>query len=122
MWDFPIRTDKVIKEHRPDIVIVDKVKRETLIVDVAVPGDARVGTKELEKMVKYRDLSIEVQRLWEQKKVKVVPIVIGALGTVPAAFRKHLDLLKINDISVAQLQRTEEVLGTATILRRYLGI
>ena len=121
LWDVPIRTDKIIREHRPDIVIVDKVKRETMLVDVAIPGDARVRTKELEKMVKYRDLSIEVQRLWEQKKVKVVPIVIGALGAVPAAFRKHLDQLKINDISVEQLQRTA-VLGTATILRRYLSI
>ena len=99
LWDVPIRTDEVIREHRPDIVIVDKVKRETMIVDVAIPGDARVGTKETEKMVKYRDLSIEVQRPWEQKKVKVVPIVIAALGAVPAAFRKHLDSLKIKDIS-----------------------
>ena len=61
-----------------------------------------------------------MQRLWEQEKVKVVPIVIGALGAVPAAFRKHLDALKIKDISVEQLQRTA-ALGTANILRRYLS-
>ena len=121
LWDFAIRTDKVIKEHRPDIVILNKEKREAMLVDVAIPGDARVVNKELEKKVKYRDLSIEVQRLWELKKVKVVPIVIGALGAVPAAFRKHLSELCITDVSVEQLQRTA-VLGTANILRRYLSI
>ena len=121
LWDFPIRTDKVIKEHRPDIVVIDKLSREGLLVDVAIPGDARVATKEIEKITKYQDLAIEVQRLWELRKVKVVPIVIGALGAVPVAFREHLRSLNISDISVEQLQRTA-ILGTAYILRRYLKV
>ena len=121
MWDFAIRIDKVIKEHRPDIIILDKRKREAMLVDIAIPGDARVTNKELEKKMKYRDLSIEVRRLWELKKVKVVAIAISALGAVPAAIRKHLNELSITDISVEQLQRTA-VLGTASILRRYLSI
>ena len=37
-------------------------------------------------MSKYQDRAIEVQRQWELRKVKVVPIVIGALGAVPVAF------------------------------------
>ena len=121
LWDFSIRTDKVIKEHRPDIVIVDKRKREAMLVDVAIPGDARVASKEIEKISKYQDLAVEVQRLWELRKVKVVPIVIGALGAVPLAFQKHLKSLNVTDISVEQLQRTA-ILGTANILRRYLKV
>ena len=103
LWDFAIRTDQVISHHRPDIVIVDKQSKEAMLVDVAIPGDSRVASKKLEKKIKYQDLAIEVQRLWELKKVKIVPIVIGALGAVPAAFRKHLSDLKINDLSVEQL-------------------
>ena len=95
--------------------------REGLLVYVAIHGDARVARKEIEKVSKYQDLAIEVQRLWELRKVKVVPIVIGALGAVPVAFRKHLDSLNISDISVEQLQRTA-ILGTANILRRYLKV
>ena len=121
LWDFAIRTDKVIEAHRPDIVIVNKRSKEGLLIDVAIPGDARVAAKEIEKIVKYQDLAIEVQRLWELRKVKVVPIVIGALGAVPVAFRKHLGSLNISDISVEQLQRTA-ILGTANILRRYLKV
>jgi len=121
LWDFAIRTDKIIEVHRPDIVIVNKQTKQAQLIDVAVPGDARVASKEVEKMQKYQNLAIEMQRLWELKKVKVVPIVIGALGAVPAAFRKHFEKLDIKDISVEQLQRTA-VLGTANILRRYLNV
>jgi len=121
LWDFEIKTDKVIEARRPDLVIVDKRAREALIIDVAVPGDARVAAKELEKQIKYQDLAIEMQRLWELRKIKVVPIVIGALGAVPTALHTHLKALKVEDVSVEQLQRTA-VLGTAYILRRYLKV
>ena len=82
-----------------------------------LPGNVRVASKEFEKQSKYLDLAIEVQR--NLRKVKVVPIVIGALGTVPTGFRKHLQCLYIEDATVEQLQRTA-ILGTVHILRRYL--
>ena len=35
----------MIEAKRPDIVIADKVKKETMIKDVAIPGDKRVCDK-----------------------------------------------------------------------------
>ena len=52
------------------------------IIDVAVPGDARVELKEKEKIDKYPDLAKELRKLWKVK-TRVVPIVIGALRTIP---------------------------------------
>ena len=52
------------------------------IIDVAVPGDARVKLKEKEKIDKYPDLAKELRKLWKVK-TRVVPIVIGALRTIP---------------------------------------
>ena len=60
LWDFNIQTDHVIQARRPDSVIKDKVKNECLIVDFAIPYDSRVETKELEKLVKYRDRAREL--------------------------------------------------------------
>lgn len=120
LWDYDIQVDRTIKERRPDLVVVNKKLKEAWIVDVAVPGDARVASKEIEKQDKYRDLAIELQRLWELKKVKVIPVVIGALGTVPVALKKHLRAMKVDDVKVEHLQKTA-ILGTAYILRRYLG-
>ena len=52
------------------------------IIDLAVPGDARVELKEKEKIDKYQDLAKELRKLWKVK-TRVVPIVIGALRTIP---------------------------------------
>ena len=52
------------------------------IIDVALPGDAKVELKEKEKIDKYQDLAKELRKLWKVK-TRVVPIVIGALRTIP---------------------------------------
>ena len=64
MYDFNIRTDKKISARRPDIVVVDKNERTTLI-GVACTRDKNFEDKEKEKVNKYQDLKIELQRIWE---------------------------------------------------------
>ena len=69
----------MIEARRPDIVVVDKANKETMIIDVAIPGDTRVCDKEQEKIKKYSLLKDKIARLWQMKKVVVIPIVAGAL-------------------------------------------
>ena len=59
-------------------------------MDFAVPADHRVKLKENEKMGKYLDLARELKKLWNMR-VKVIPIVVGALGTVPINLEKRLE-------------------------------
>ena len=49
----------------PDITVVEK--KRVWITDVAIPGDGRTEEKELEKISKYQDLKIEIERLWKNK-------------------------------------------------------
>ena len=76
LWDFNIQTDHVIQVRRPDIVVKDKELDHTWIIDIAVPGDARVEDKEKEKVEKYQNLARELRRLWETS-VNVIPVVVG---------------------------------------------
>ena len=45
--------------------------------------------KEAEKFLNYKDLTIEIQRMWNVK-TKVIPLTIGATGTISKSFRKYV--------------------------------
>ena len=120
LWDFTIQCDRMVEARRPDIVFVDKNKRETKILDVAVSGDGRVKDKELEKIEKYQLLKEEVGRIWGMKTVKVIPVVIGALGAISDKFDKHTEEIGVK-IRLQVIQKTA-LLGTARILRKVLSL
>ena len=72
--------DHQISARRPDLVLINK-KRTCRILDFATLADHRVKLKESVKKDKYQDLARGLKKLWNIK-VTVIPIVIGALGTV----------------------------------------
>ena len=74
-------------------------------------------TTTCEKRDKYLDLAIELKKLWN-KKVTIIPIVIGAFGTVANGLLKGLEDLKVGG-RVETIQTTA-LLKTARILRRVL--
>ena len=117
LWDFNIQTDHLIPARRPDHIIINKKMRICKIVDFAVPADHRINLKESEKKDKYLDLAREIKKLWNIK-VTIVPIVIGALGTVTKGLLKGLEDLEIG--GHVETTQTTALLRTARILRRVL--
>ena len=91
LWDINIKCDNVIEARRPDIIVIYKKERMGIIIDIAVPADASAMEKEKEKVEKYQDLRREIARLWKLKRVEVVPVVTGALGSVTKEFNKWLE-------------------------------
>ena len=83
-----------------------------------MPADRRVEEKEQENIEKYNDLKREIGRMWGIRKVQVVPVVIGALGSVTKRFDKGIEKLDIQCNSF-DMQKTA-LLGTARILRKVL--
>jgi hypothetical protein len=88
-----------------------------MLTDVAIPGDRNVIKKEAEMILKYKDLTIEIQRMWNVK-ARVIPVIIAATGTISKSFRKYVSSIPGNH-EVSELQKTA-VLGTAHILRKVL--
>jgi len=56
-----------------------------MLIDVAISGDRNVIKKEADKVLKHKDLTIEIQRMWE-----VIPVIIGTTGTISKSFRKYV--------------------------------
>ena len=119
LWDVVIQCDKEIEARRPDIVVLDKTSKEVKVIDTAIPGDVRVCEKELEKINKYKLLKDEIARLWNVRKVTVIPIVVGALGAITTRFEKFV-MEAGTELRVEHAQNTA-LLGTARILRLVLG-
>jgi len=88
-----------------------------MIIDVAIPGDRNVIRKEGKKILKYKDLTMEIQCMWNVK-TKVIPVIIGVTGAISKSFRKYMSNIPGNH-DVKELQKTA-VLGTAYILRKVL--
>ena len=81
-----------------------------------------LGTQEQSRSKKkkrdnYQDLRIELRKLWN-KPVEIVPIIIGALGTIPKFLKRNLEVLGA-DVAPGLLQKSV-VLETAHIIRRVM--
>jgi hypothetical protein len=112
-----VQTDRTIPNNKPDIVIRDNEKGTCMLIDVAISGDRNVIKKEDEKTLKYKDLTIEIQRMWNVN-ARVIPVIIGATGTISKSFRKYASSIPgIHE--VRKIQKTA-ILGTAHILRKVL--
>jgi len=67
LWNQQEQTDRTIHNNKPDIVIRDNEKGTCMSIDVAISGDRNVIKKEAKKILKYEDLTIEIQRMWNVK-------------------------------------------------------
>ena len=51
LWDYSIRTDRVIPAHQPDFTLVDKTNNKVSLIDDAVPWHSRAEQKEQENEI-----------------------------------------------------------------------
>ena len=115
--DFDIHTDHLISARRPDLIIINKKKENFQNCWLCCPADNIIKLKECAKKDKYLDLARELKKLWNIQ-VTIIPIVIGAFGTVTKRLLKGLEDLEVGE-RVETIQTTA-LLRTTRILRRVL--
>ena len=83
------------------------------MVDFTVPVDHRIKLKEYEKKDMYLDLARELKKLWNLQ-MTIIPIIIGAFGTVTKGLWKGLENLevggRVETIPTASILRTDRIL------------
>ena len=87
MWNQQVQTDRTIPNNKPDIIIRDNEKGTCMLIDVTISGDGNAIKKEAEKILKYKDLTTQIQRMWSVK-TKAIPVIIGATGTIFKVIQK----------------------------------
>jgi hypothetical protein len=110
------RTDRTTSNNKPDIIICDNGKR-TCVNICCNFGCRNVIKKGAETILKYKNLTIEIQRIWNIK-TNAIPVIIGATGTISESFRKYVSNI-LGNHKVEELQKTA-ILDTAHILRKVL--
>ena len=119
LWDFTIHTDRQINANRPDIVIKDLKQKTCFLIDLSVSADRNISVKEYEKLAKYKDLEIEIGRMWQLRTI-TLPIVVGALGMLKKGSSDFIDQIpgKSNICEVQKIALT----STAHLLRKFLSM
>ena len=116
---FPIHTDRTIQANGPDIFIKDKRNNTCLLIDLSVPSDSNVAAKVFEKLSKYKDLEIEVEKMWHLK-TKTIPVVVGSLGLIKKGTNTFIEKIP----GSPPLQEVQKIVlnSKAHVLRRALSL
>ena len=96
---------------------MEKEEKVCKITDIAIPGNNRVAEKEREKAEKYQVLKREIARIGSMTKAEVIPVVVGAVGTITKNLEKWIEKIGVK-IKAEHIQKTA-ILGTARILRNF---
>ena len=66
-------------------------------------ADKNVSVVEFEKLSKFKDLEIQVEKLWHMKTV-TIPVVIGGLSMIKKGTEKHLEKIP-GSPNLAEMQK-----------------
>jgi len=78
-----------------------------------------ISLKEIEKKSKYKDLELEIQKMWHMKTV-VIPEVFGVLGTVKKGMTENIK--KVSERDTVTENKKICMLESARILRKVLSV
>ena len=115
MWNQKVQNHRTIPDNKPDITIRDNEEGTFMLINNAVAVDRNVIKKESEKILKCKQLTIEIQCKWNVT-AKVIPVIIGATGTIS----KISQTIPERHTRKARNEGNTKIaiLGTAHILRR----
>jgi hypothetical protein len=63
LWTKQVTSDRTIPNNQPVATICDNDKGTCLVIDNVFSGNRNVIKKEAEKILKYTDLRIEIERM-----------------------------------------------------------
>ena len=98
----------------PDVVVKDKRKNISLLIGMSVLSENSGAAKVFEKLSKYKDLNIEVEKMWHLK-TNTILVVVGALGLIKKGTNVFIQKIpgspSLQDVQKIILSSTTHVLG-----------
>ncbi|XP_039277038.1 uncharacterized protein LOC120349866 [Nilaparvata lugens] len=118
-WDRSVLTDRTVVHNRPDIILMDKTARETILIDVGISCCHNLEQYYNEKISKYLPLAAEIRDVWKQEKVTAVPIIISTVGVIRQKVSANLSRLGVSGSAKHGIQKAV-VLSTVSMIGSFL--
>jgi hypothetical protein len=81
-------TDRTVPNNKTDIIIRDNKNEH--VCYICCKSWKHIFKREAEKILKYKDIITEIQRMWNVK-AKVIPVIVGVTGININALRQYLN-------------------------------
>lgn len=144
-WDHPVITTKKVLHHRPDLVVVDHVKKTVTVVEVSVAWHTRLSSQAKRKYAKYAvnstlpeshelnsegtfpagdNLACEIGRDMGYV-VTVLPIVVGCLGEISKetlGYLEKLDLTRVQGVCLIERMARSAVIGSSILIKAHCSV
>ena len=124
LWDPSIPTDEEMTERRPDLVVEDWLCKSICSIEMSVPTDSNINGRWQEKFQKYQKLAADMRKQFRGYRIKVVPMIIGALGTVDTLLEDLRGIPKLSRgvVEVMRAMQRTVLCSAVRILRQHLSV
>ncbi len=101
--DTRINTDVKIQYNKPDIFILDKVKKEITLIEVGITSQDNLQTVESDKLWKYDLLANELGLMYKCR-TRMISYVLTWDGVVTTYHKKYVQMLALSTSTEAYIQ------------------
>ena len=99
-WNIGIKTARKIPHNKPDLVLWARDEKICQAIEFSCPADINVLRKVEEKATAYGPLIRNLRRMYKNYHFKMLPVVDGALGTIPNVSKESLKETKFSKTEI----------------------
>ena len=92
-WNVSIKTSVKTQHNKPDLLLRNKKLNTCDVIEFSCPADVNVANKVGQKENIYGPLLRNLQLLYPEYRYSFIPIIVGALGTIPRCLLDNIDRL-----------------------------
>ena len=112
-WNLSINTVQKVPHNKSDLVIRNTKEKKCNIVEFSCPADTNITKKE--KLSAYVPLVPNLHVMHPNYYYKIIPIVVGALGSIPKLLNGYLCQLGFNRLETKiNICKMQSISGTGT--------
>ena len=108
-WNITIKTAAKIPHNKPDLIIWNHQKVVCTVVDFSCPLDSNITKKVAEKKNNYEPLIRNMQIMYPNYKLEMIPVVIGCLGFVQSDLEMYMKQLRFDNKEILFLVRRLQI-------------